>query len=132
MITDNPNTVSMEEPTRWAETLAEDVFHPGVSVRLHWRDVEAAVEQGAVLPQHAHALWASWAMPGSPTRLVDPVAPPPSATSSTLSDPPYLERLRQQRAQAAPPPERRRSSWFSHLMALVAGALLAFFGLAFL
>jgi len=66
---DNPDTISMEPPTRWEETHAEDVFLPSVRVQLGWRDIEAAVEAGAILPSEAHALWAHWAMPGSRTRL---------------------------------------------------------------
>lgn len=76
MTTDNPDTMPEAEDTRWLETYAEDVFLPSVRVQLGWRDVEAAVEQGAILPSEAHALWASWAMPGSPTRVAAPSATP--------------------------------------------------------
>ncbi|MGE0100500.1 MAG: DUF2157 domain-containing protein [Hydrogenophaga sp.] len=74
MNNDNPDTMPGEDPPRWEITETEDVFLPSVRVQLTWRDVEAAVEQGAILPAEAHALWASWAMPGSPLR----VAAPPS------------------------------------------------------
>lgn len=69
MKNDNPDTFPEAEHTRWQETVAEDVFLPTVRVQLNWRDVEAAVAQGAIVPQQAHALWANWAMPGSQTRL---------------------------------------------------------------
>lgn len=69
MNNDNPDTISMEPPTRWEETHAEDVFLPSVRVQLGWRDIEAAVEAGAIVPSEAHALWAEWAMPGSRTRV---------------------------------------------------------------
>ena len=76
MITDDPDTMPDAEDTRWLETHADDVFLPSVRVQLAWRDVEAAVERGAIVPSEAHALWASWAMPGSPTRVVAPSATP--------------------------------------------------------
>ncbi|AOW14359.1 hypothetical protein LPB72_03570 [Hydrogenophaga crassostreae] len=69
MKNDNPDTFPEAEQTRWQETVAEDVFLPTVRVQLNWSDVEAAVAQGAIVPQQAHALWAAWAMPGSETRL---------------------------------------------------------------
>lgn len=132
MNTDNPETVSMEEPTRWAETVADDVFQPSVKVQLNWNDIEAAVEQGAVLPQHAHALWAGWAMPGSPTR-VNHEAPAARAASlpATLSDPPYLEKLRQLRSHPLPEPAAVVPVWLTHLVAGCLGAVLMFLALAF-
>lgn len=63
------DTFPEAEQTRWQETVAEDVFLPSVRVQLNWADVESAVGQGAIVPQQAHALWASWAMPGSATRM---------------------------------------------------------------
>ena len=65
---DNPETLSMED-SHWDETQLEDVFIPSVRVQLGWSDVEAAVERGAIVPAAAHALWATWAAPGAPTRL---------------------------------------------------------------
>lgn len=70
MNNDNPDTMPAEEPTRWEITQTEDVFLPSVRIQLGWRDVEAAVESGAIHPAGAHALWASWASPGSPLRVV--------------------------------------------------------------
>jgi hypothetical protein len=70
MSTDNPDTMPLNEATRWSETHQDDVFAPAVRVTLAWKDVEEAVEQGAVLPSMAHTLWAYWATPGSPTRVV--------------------------------------------------------------
>lgn len=69
---DNPDTMPSEEPTRWEITQTEDVFLPSVRVQLGWMDVQAAVERGAILPSEAHALWASWASPGSPLRVSAP------------------------------------------------------------
>ena len=133
MKNDHPNTLPAEEPTRWAETIADDVFHPGVKVCLRWRDLEAAVEQGAVLPQHAHALWAAWAMPGGPTRL-DTTSPSGLSGEAQLplSEPPYLEKLRQHRSQAQPAASRRFPPWVSHLAAAGAGAFLTVVLLAWL
>ncbi len=70
MTQDNPDTLPLAEPTRWAETQLDDVFSPAVRVVLSWKDVEEAVEQGAVMPSMAHMLWAYWAAAGSPTRMV--------------------------------------------------------------
>ena len=66
---DNPDTVMMDEQSHWEATQMEDVFLPSVRVQLGWSDVENAVDQGAIVPAQAHALWASWALPGSATRL---------------------------------------------------------------
>lgn len=132
MNTDNPETVSMDEPTRWAETIADDVFQPSVKVQLRWSDIETAVEQGAVQPQHAHALWAGWAMPGSPTRVnAEEAAGPESAFPATLSDPPYLEKLRQLRSQPLPEPAAAAPAWLTHVVAGCIGAVLMFLVLAF-
>lgn len=66
---DNPDTIAMEEAhTEWVATQVDDVFLPSVQVLITWRDVEAAVERGAVVPSQAHGLWATWAAPGSPLR----------------------------------------------------------------
>lgn len=69
MTQDNPDTVAMEEPSHWDTTQLEDVFLPAVRVQLAWKDIEAAVANGAVVPAQAHALWAAWAAPGSPNRV---------------------------------------------------------------
>lgn len=79
MNTDNPDTMPGEEPTRWEITQTEDVFLPSVRVQIGWHDVEAAVEQGAILPAAAHSLWASWATPGSPLRMSVATAVPTAA-----------------------------------------------------
>jgi hypothetical protein len=63
------DTVLMWQSTREAESRFDEVFDPDVKVLLSWRDVEAAVEAGAVVPSEAYALWANWASPGSPARL---------------------------------------------------------------
>lgn len=69
MNTDNPDTVMIDEQSHWETTQMEDVFLPSVRVQLGWADVENAVDQGAIVPAQAHALWASWALPGSATRV---------------------------------------------------------------
>lgn len=68
MHNDNPDTIAIEE-SQWHSTVVDDVFLPSVRVQLGWKDVEAAVESGAVVPQHAHALWAGWASPMSGLRV---------------------------------------------------------------
>lgn len=65
---DNPDTFVMEDQSEWAATQVDDVFLPSVQVQLSWNDVEAAVTRGAIVPAQAHALWATWAAPGSPLR----------------------------------------------------------------
>jgi hypothetical protein len=83
MHNDSPDTIVMEE-TQWQQTHVDDVFLPTVRVQLGWKDVEAAVERGAVLPQKAHMLWAGWAAPTSGLRVgMNGVAP---AYESTLVD----------------------------------------------
>lgn len=69
MSKDFPNTVLMWEPTRNEGSHFEEIFNPDVKVLLSWRDVEAAVEVGAVVPSEAYSLWAYWAAPSSPARL---------------------------------------------------------------
>lgn len=65
---DNPDTFVMDDQTEWEATQVDDVFLPTVQVQIGWREVEAAVERGAIVPAEAHGLWASWAAPGSPLR----------------------------------------------------------------
>lgn len=65
---DNPDTFVMEDQSEWEATQVDDVFLPSVQVQLGWKDIEAAVALGAIVPTQAHALWASWAAPGSPLR----------------------------------------------------------------
>lgn len=87
MSRDNPDTISMEESqSDWQATLVEDVFLPSVRVQLAWRDVEDAVAHGAIVPAEAHSLWATWAMPGAPTRVVN--APMPMAYAANAADDP--------------------------------------------
>eukprot|EP01041_Mallomonas_annulata_P026520 gene26520-47858_t len=77
MTNEHPETIPNEEPTQWEITQTEDVFLPSVRVRLGWADIEAAVERGAIVPSEAHALWSSWASPGSSQRVsADELAPP--------------------------------------------------------
>lgn len=80
---DSPDTIAMEE-TQWQQTHVDDVFQPTVRVQLGWKDVEAAVEHGAVVPQKAHMLWAAWASPTSGLRVGGNGAVP--AYESTLAD----------------------------------------------
>lgn len=79
MHNEHPETIPNEEPSQWEITQAEDVFLPSVRVRLGWADIEAAVERGAIVPSEAHALWASWASPGSDQRVSAAELAPPAA-----------------------------------------------------
>lgn len=88
MHNDSPDTIAMEE-SHWAATDVDDVFLPSVRVQLGWREVDEAVTQGAIVPQQAHALWASWASPTSNLRVgATGVAP---AFAPTLTDPHWDE-----------------------------------------
>ena len=112
------DTFPEAEQTRWQETVAEDVFLPSVRVQLNWADVEAAVAQGAIVPQQAHALWANWAMPGSSTRLSGDGAHgqrvPGFVETSTLESA-WVGR---------PMPEFQRSSRLPLILSFVLGVLL--------
>ncbi|MDO9437551.1 DUF4401 domain-containing protein [Hydrogenophaga sp.] len=82
---DNPDTMPANEPPRWEITHTEDVFLPAVRVQIGWQDVEAAVSQGAILQTEAHALWASWAAPGSPLRVAAGGVPGAVPTAAQLA-----------------------------------------------
>jgi hypothetical protein len=70
---EGPDTIQLgDEKPRWAATHVDDVFDPAVRVSLGWRDLEAAVEAGAVVPSQAHALWAGWASQGAPQQVAQP------------------------------------------------------------
>ena len=94
MNNEHPETIPNEEPTQWEITQAEDVFLPSVRVRLGWADIEAAVERGAIVPSEAHALWASWASPGSDQRVsaeqLAPSAAQPVPTAVNMSPMPRV------------------------------------------
>ena len=86
---DNPDTFVMDDASEWQATQVDDVFLPSVQVQLGWKDVEAAVAQGAIVPAQAHALWASWAAPGSPLRRG--AGSVERAFESTQSEGPWVE-----------------------------------------
>jgi hypothetical protein len=87
MTKDFANTVLMWEPTRNQSSSFDDIFDPDVKVLLSWRDVEAAVEVGAVVPSEAYALWAYWATPSSPVRLAAQAVLQPQADAAGKPDP---------------------------------------------
>jgi hypothetical protein len=120
-----PNTISLgDDKPGWASTHVDDVFDPAVRVSLSWRDLEAAVEAGAVVPSQAHALWAGWASQGSPQRVAQP------APATAVARPIPIELL-------MPPASSERSGSSPGVLlgftlaAALAGALLsyAFFAL---
>jgi hypothetical protein len=86
---DFQNTVLLWEHTRDNGSGGEDTFEPDVKVLLSWKDVEAAVAVGAVVPTEAYALWAYWAAPGSPARLAAQAVlaskPEPADTSASIA-----------------------------------------------
>lgn len=81
MSQDSPDTIMIQEASRWETTQVEDVFLPSVRVQLAWTDIEEAVSNGAIVPAEAHSLWATWAMPGAPTRLASSVGARATTTS---------------------------------------------------
>jgi CBS-domain-containing membrane protein len=83
-----PDTIQLEEEANgWAATHVDDVFDPAVRVTLGWRDLERAVERGAVVPAQAHALWAGWAAQGGPQRVVLPMSASAAAAQAVSADP---------------------------------------------
>lgn len=116
---DDPETIAMEE-TQWAATQVDDVFLPTVRVQLGWREVEAAVERGAIVPQQAYALWAGWASPVSGLR-VGPTGLA-RAFESTMADQPWEE---------FPPVEtgalQKYGLWLGLLVGAVLGAASVYF-----
>ncbi len=116
MNSDNPDTVMMDEQAHWETTQMEDVFLPSVRVQLSWADVENAVDQGAIVPAQAHALWASWALPGSATRVGAGETRPVDA--DVEGDSPNIPVA----ADLAPAPVE--SSVLMRVLALVAAALV--------
>ena len=93
----------------------DDVFLPSVRVQLSWKDVEAAVESGAVVPRQAHSLWATWAAPTSGLRVgASGVAP---AFEPTQSDHPQDLPM-----PATPGLLQRHGLWLGLLAGVVLGA----------
>ena len=118
---DSPETIAMDE-TQWQATQVDDVFLPTVRVQLGWKDVEAAVERGAVVPQQAHGLWAGWASPTSGLRVgATGVAP---AFESTLADQPWEET-----PAAGPGALQKYGLWLGLLVGAVLGAAATYFAL---
>lgn len=132
MSQDNPDTIIIEETARWESTQVEDVFLPSVRVQLAWADVEDAVASGAVVPAEAHSLWATWAMPGAPTRVANLARPSafPGDLAPDGSAPATLARDREAgMAQREMPQPRRggqapRSGAVAGAIGLLAGLLL--------
>ena len=115
---DSPVTIQVDDdPAHWESTHVDDVFLPSVRVSLGWRDVEAAVEQGAVVPAQAYALWAAWAAPGSPLRQSLRGHPVVTEFHSTIA-----EERSEPEATVAPPSMLSRIA--GPLAGAVVGALL--------
>lgn len=116
---DNPDTVSVDEHSHWEATQMEDVFLPSVRVQLGWADVERAVDRGAIVPQHAHALWAAWAAPGSSTRVGADTHHQPAFENTVADDPDLLP--------ASDPSPSSWWRWGSLVVAALLGAGVTFF-----
>lgn len=88
MTADYSDTVANWQPTRLADAPIEDVFLDSVRVQLSWKDIEAAVERGAIVPSEAYALWDGWASPDNPRRVVAKPVPPPAAALAPVAPAP--------------------------------------------
>lgn len=110
---DNPDTIAIED-TQWQHTVVDDLFLPSVHVQVGWKDVESAVESGAVLPQQAHALWATWASPNSGMRVAA------SGSGGSFEPTQMLDREVDRVEPAAPGPLQR----FGLVVGLVVGVAL--------
>jgi hypothetical protein len=144
MSKDFANTVLMWEPTRDQGSHFEEIFDPDVKVLLSWRDVEAAVEAGAVVPSEAYALWAYWAAPNSPARLAAQAALVPQSKPGAKPEPHatvVLGTTHETAAQAGqmlgatleplemlapkqPKPQPASSAWMRILLGVVLAALV--------
>jgi len=102
MSQDNPDTITIQESSRWESTQVEDVFLPSVRVQLAWIDIEEAVANGAVVPAEAHSLWATWAMPGAATRVSN-LAVPAALAGDLLHGGPTDVARAQDRGVVSPP-----------------------------
>jgi hypothetical protein len=144
MSKDFANTVLMWEPTRDQGSHFDEIFDPDVKILLSWRDIEAAVEVGAVVPSEAYALWAHWAAPSSPARLAAQAALAPHADPGARSEPLATVVLGSTHETAAPAsqmlgttpeplemlapkqpkPQPASSAWMRILMGVVLAALV--------
>lgn len=131
MSQDNPDTIPTEEDTHWEATQVDDVFLPAVRVQLGWADVESAVARGAIVPAQAHALWASWAMPGSPTRVVADELVQALAPAAAPAAQPWVPEVPLARPAPLPAeaPASRRPSVLSLVVACAVGAGLTYLAL---
>ena len=121
---DGPATIQVEDdPAQWEPTQVDDVFLPSVRVSLNWSEIEKAVERGAVVPSEAHALWASWAAPGSPLRQTVMARPMPTEFHTTIPAVSGFEKNR-----ASPPSLALRV--LGPLAGMVVGALLTWLVMA--
>ena len=66
MTRDNPETVTLNDPTAWQETAmpAAASVDPDPRVRVSQDDLMAAVHGGVVTGAQAKALWLRWSDPG--------------------------------------------------------------------
>jgi hypothetical protein len=118
---EGPDTIQLEDDKPgWASTQVDDVFDPAVRVSLGWRDLEAAVEAGAVVPSQAHALWAGWAAQGAPQR-----AAPPAPATAAAAKPVPIELLMPPASPAQPSSSPGVLLGFT-LAAALGGALLSY------
>jgi hypothetical protein len=116
-----PDTIQLENKAhRTAGTQADDMFGPAVRVVLGWRDVETAVERGAVVPAQAHALWAGWAEQGGPHRQAPSVLASAAAAQAGLANAKLAPRV------VAPAGSSLGVSTGLALAAALAGGLLSY------
>ncbi|MCB2016991.1 MAG: hypothetical protein KDF54_05705 [Hydrogenophaga sp.] len=119
---DNPDTFVMEDQSEWQATQVDDVFLPSVQVMVRWADIEAAVENGAVVPAEAHGLWAGWAAPGSPMRRMGAAV----EQSYRVSVPPDADTVADELPFSPPAPAGGMRQVVMLLVGVVAGAALMY------
>lgn len=64
MTKDNPETMSLAEPTVWQETAMQGGSTPPRTVMIGRADLESAVHGGVLTTSQAKALWLRWTDPG--------------------------------------------------------------------
>lgn len=74
---DNPETMTLDEPTVWQETALHGESADARTVRVGRADLEAAVHGGVINTRQAKALWMRWSDPGMAASLVSGPGPRP-------------------------------------------------------
>ena len=74
---DNPETMTLDEPTVWQETTLHGESADARTVQVGRADLEAAVHGGVITTRQAMALWLRWSDPGKAASLSSGPGPRP-------------------------------------------------------